>query len=119
VYTQTFRRLSDRALGALSGVVAAEDTSSSVMVELYAIDTDTPNIPFATARADATGAFLFENLPQRTYRFRAFVDRNGNGRWDGGQITPYRPAEALTWSTENPSWRARWESALADTLLIR
>jgi len=118
VYTQSFQRLSDRALGALSGVVAAKDTSGAIMVELYATDTNMPKTPFATTHADATGTFLFEYLPQHTYRFRAFVDRNGNGRWDGGQITPYRPAEPLTWSTTPPAWRARWESALADTLRI-
>ncbi len=118
VYTRTIRRVAERQLGSLSGAVTAEDTTGVIVVELYRTDGDTPTLPYATLPADASGGFLFENLPEGTYRFRAFVDRDANGHWDGGRVVPYRPAEPVIWSVEPPAWRARWESSLADTLRI-
>ncbi len=118
VFTQRFERISPRQLGDLSGTVTARDTSRVIVVELYVTGEQASARPYATTQADATGRFLFRDLPEHTYRFRAFVDHNGNGRWDVGTITPYRPAEPVAWATEAPSWRARWESALADTLRI-
>ena len=118
VYTRTFQRISDRDLGSLSGLVAADDTSGALVVELYATDDPAAPRPYATTQADTTGAFSFSNLREGTYEFRAFVDRNGNGRWDGGQILPFRPAEPVVWTTEALTARPRWDSALEDTLRI-
>lgn len=112
---QTFRRSPQSELGDLGGNVTAPD-SIAVVVELYRAERATP---LATAAPDATGAFLFRDLPEGTYRLRAFLDRDGDGAWDGGRLAPYRPAEPLTWSTETPAWRARWETTLADTLVVR
>ncbi len=118
VFARRFQRVPERRLGALSGVVAAADTIGGIVVELYRTGEQAALRPYAAAQADASGAFIFRNLPEGAYRFRAFVDRNRNGRWDGGAILPYTPAEPLIWGTEAPAWRARWESALADTLRI-
>ena len=118
VYTRVFQRISERDLGSLSGLVAAEDTSGTIVVELYATDTPAAPRPYATTQPDTTGAFSFPDLRERPYRFRAFVDRNGNGRWDGGQILPYRAAEPVVWTTETLAARPRWDTALEDTLRI-
>jgi uncharacterized protein (DUF2141 family) len=67
---------------------------------------------------DTTRQFTFERLPEDEYRFRAFLDRNGNGRWDGGRLVPYRPAEPIGWRTEPVSSRPRWNSVLDDALRI-
>jgi len=118
VYTRVFQRISERDLGSLSGLVAAEDTSGTIVVELYATDTPAAPRPYATTQPGATGAFSFSDLKEGPYRFRAFVDRNGNGRWDGGQILPYRAAEPVFWTTEPLAARPRWDTALEDTLRI-
>jgi hypothetical protein len=120
VYTRAFRRLAERSVGTLSGIAAADDTSGGgvLLVELYATENPNAPSPYATATPDATGAFSFGGLPEGPYRLRLFLDRNGNGRWDGGQIFPYQPAEPITWNTEAASVRARWDSALSDTLRI-
>ncbi len=118
VYTRVFQRISERDLGSLSGLVAAEDTSGTIVVELYATDTPAAPRPYATTQPDTTGAFSFPDLREGPYRFRAFVDRNGNGRWDGGQILPYRAAEPVVWTTETLAARPRWDTALEDTLRI-
>ena len=119
VYTRVFQRISDRDLGSLSGLVAAEDTSGALVVELYATDDPAAPRPYATTQPDTTGAFSFPDLIEGAYQFRAFVDRNGNGRWDGGQILPFRAAEPVVWTTEALTARPRWDTALEDTLRIR
>lgn len=118
VYTRAYRRISERALGSLSGITATDDTSGTLIVELYATEDPTAPSPYATTTPDSTGLFAFDNLPEGPYRFRLFIDRNGNGRWDGGQILPYERAEPVTWNTEAASVRARWDSALKDTLHV-
>ena len=116
-YTQLFRRLPERELGSLSGVVtAAADSSAPIVVELLSLG-DAVRV-LRRQRAGPDGRFLFERLPERQYGFRAFVDRRTNMRWDGGQIMPYRDAEPLTWTVEPLPWRARWENVLGDTLRI-
>ena len=118
VYTRVFQRIAERDLGTLSGIAATEDTSGVLVIELYATDAPTAPSPYALTNPDSTGAFAFDGLPEGPYRFRLFVDRNGNGRWDGGQIFPYQPAEPVIWNTEQASVRPRWDSALSDTLRV-
>lgn len=62
--------------------------------------------------------FVFSELPEGTFRFRAFVDRNENGRWDGGFIHPYEPAEPLTWSDGTTDSRPRWTNVISSPLRI-
>ena len=69
---------------------------------------------------DATGTFIFSNLPDKSqYNFRAFIDKNDNQTWDGGQLIPYLKAEPLTWYSDSLQVRARWEQVLSDTLRIK
>lgn len=108
------QRMSRRQLGSLSGVVQQNGPNSMIIVELYETSADSL---VATVAVDPEGAFQFTGLPEGAYRFRAFADRNGNGQWDAGALNPYRQAEPVTWA-EAPSWRARWDAALADTLRL-
>lgn len=125
VFARTFRRISNRQLGELSGTVTFADTTAHddgtrppFVVELYTDDNALARITPRRTRADADGQFLFEQLPEGPFRFRAFLDTNGNGRWDGGQLLPYRPAEPLTWSDGTMNTRPRWESVLETPLRI-
>ena len=119
VYTRTYRRISERDLGSLSGVVtSAGDTAAApIIIELITVE-DEERMVLRRQRAGPEGRFLFSNLPERTYHFRAFVDRQSNREWNAGRIIPYRDAEPLTWTAEPLPWRARWENALSDTLRI-
>ena len=118
-YTRTYRRISERNLGSLSGVVtsAGDTTAAPIIVELITVE-DEERTVLRRQRAGPEGRFLFKNLPERTYHFRAFVDRQPNRKWNPGRIIPYRDAEPLTWTAEPLPWRARWENALGDTLRI-
>ncbi|NBC87331.1 MAG: hypothetical protein GVY25_14185 [Bacteroidetes bacterium] len=88
-----------------------------IVVELYATDSTIPVDP----RQQVVGAdttFLFDALPEGTFRFRAFLDRNENGRWDPGRILPYEPAEPVTWTEQPAESRPRWTTVLPATLRI-
>ncbi|SHL07955.1 Ig-like domain-containing protein [Rhodothermus profundi] len=101
-------------LGSLSGVVQAADTTAPVIVELLP---ETPALPVQKQRLPpGGGTFHFESLPEGRFRVRAFLDYNGNQRWDGGQLLPYAPPEPLSWLPEPLQTRPRWEIAAGDTL---
>jgi len=101
-------------LGSLSGVVQAADTTAPIVVELLP---ETPTLPLRRQTLPPGGGmFHFEQLPEGRFRVRAFLDRNGNRRWDGGQLLPYEPPEPLRRLPEPLQTRPRWEVAAADTL---
>lgn len=117
VFTKRFQRLSDRDLGELSGFVFADNSTATVLLEVYSQDEGSA-VPRLVA-PDSTGRFIVDRLVDAgLYRFRAFADRNNNGRWDGGTVTPYQPAEPVFWYTAPEPVRARWETELPDTLRI-
>lgn len=88
-----------------------------VVVNLTAVES---SIPVAPRRLTTPPDSLFEfvELPEGRYRFRAHLDRNENGRWDGGQIQPYVPAEPVTWLREPLEARPRWTTELPVPLRI-
>jgi hypothetical protein len=99
-YTRLVRHLSPEALGAVSGAVqvasdssAADTTGAPVRVELYAAER-TRGAPLRTARPDSSGRFVFKNLPEASYRFRAFLDRRRQhlGRRPARPLPPRRAA---------------------------
>ncbi len=108
-YARTFTPLSAEARGELAGVVVAD--SGMVVVEAFA------GAARYTARAGAAGAFTLRGLPEGEVRLRVFVDRNGNGRWDGGRLFPYAPPEPLRFLDAPQRVRPRWET-IVDTLTI-
>lgn len=117
LYARTFQHMSPEEVGELTGTVLAADTSGRVVVELYPAGGNARTVLRRTV-ADDAGRFLFRNLPAGSYRLRIFLDRNANRQWDGGRIVPYVEAEPLTWSDTEYRVRARWETALPDTLRV-
>ena len=112
-YEQSFLRLTERELGSLSGVTLPG--GDSVRVELFSTS---PGSIYDYAAANEDGTFIFEGLPEKDFEIRAFIDRNGNSRWDGGVIYPYRPAEPIIWLEEPLTVRPRWDTAPSDTLRL-
>jgi hypothetical protein len=88
-----------------------------VVVELIPTESTIPLDPRRrSVPPDST--FVFRELPEGTFRFRAFLDRNRNGRWDGGRLRTYVPAEPVTWSGETVDSRPRWTNVLPAPLRI-
>lgn len=116
LHEQQFALPSSRDLGSLSGTVGPAADESPVVVEVY--EAGKRGRPLATVRADSAGNFSVSRLAEGAFHLRLFGDRNRNGRWDGGSLRPYRSAEPITWTAEPVMVRARWDSALADTLVF-
>jgi len=91
--------------------------SGPVVVEMTPMSSEI----FIEQRSQIVGAdttFLFEELPKGSYRFRAFLDRNENGRWDPGQIQPYEAPEPVAWSSSTTDSRPRWTTVVPTPLRI-
>ena len=88
-----------------------------VVVEMMATESTIPVEPRRQSVPPGS-TFVFENLPEGSFRFRAFHDRNDNGRWDGGLIRPSEPAEPITWSESATDSRPRWTNVLPAPLRI-
>ena len=115
IYSLTFERVSADVVGEISGVILGD--TGTVVVELHPVEVELI-VPMYQARTDTTGSFIFRYVPAGSYRIRAYRDSNENGRWDVGFLVPYRPSEAVIWRNEPIRVRARWETALPDTLRI-
>lgn len=90
---------------------------NSVAVELTTVESSLPVEPRQLTTPPGS-TFVFEALPEGQFRFRAYLDRNGNERWDPGQIQPYVPAEPVTWLEEPVTARPRWTTELPSSLRI-
>ena len=66
-----------------------------------------------TVAAEADGTFASGPLRPGDYRLRVLIDTDGDGRWDGGALTPYRPPEPVRILAEPVNVRARWETEVA------
>jgi hypothetical protein len=89
----------------------------AVAIELTAVESSIPVAPRRLTTSPGS-TFVFNQLPDGQYRFRAYLDRNENGRWDVGQIQPYRPAEPVTWVGEPVEARPRWTTELPAPLRL-
>ncbi len=111
-YTHHFARAGSHALGGLSGGVLP--VSVHTIIDLL---NPAGQILLSTT-ADSTGKFIFDGLPEGEYHIRAYIDANSNGRWDGGQVSPYVAPEPVTWLRAPERVRPRWNTTLGDTLRI-
>jgi uncharacterized protein (DUF2141 family) len=55
------------------------------------------------------GRYKFENVVPGTYRLRVLIDRNGDGRWNGGDPNLLVPAEPVYLHPKALQLRANWE----------
>ena len=87
----------------LSGV-----SDSTIIVELL----DKGDKPLKTVHADRSGNAEFFYLKPGVYYARAFVDRNGNGRWDTGDYDKDLQAEDVYYFPRNVECKAKFDVTL-------
>ncbi len=88
----------------LSGV-----SDSTVIVELL----DKSDKPIKTVRADQNGSVEFFYLKPNVYYARAFVDRNGNGKWDTGNFDQDLQPEDMYYYPRNIECKAKFDITLS------
>jgi len=108
-FVRTFERLRNDERGSIVGKIQGAGTSP-VWVELIPVPPSRLDLAFYRTQTDSSGQYVFKNLPEGTYRLRAFRDVNLNGKWDGGSLEPFAPAEHIVWSKEPIALRTRWEN---------
>ncbi len=108
--TRRYVRLTNDQTGGIVGTLVGADSTAYVQI---VPDVGTPLV----VRAGPEGTFSAVGLPAGSYRLRVFVDRNGNGRWDGGSLVPYVPPEPLRILPEAVSVRARWDTEIEPVAL--
>lgn len=115
-YTRTVVPLASDERGELAGVIAGVPSAGSEQTGPVLVEVRVGTTRRVVA-ADASGAYLVTGLPEGEVKLRAWVDRNGNGRWDGGRLAPYTPPEPVVFLDAPPRIRPRWET-VADTLVV-
>lgn len=108
-FVRTFERLRSDERGSIVGQIQ-DVGASSVWVELIPVPPSRLDVAFYRTQTDPSGRYVFKNLPEGSYRLRAFRDVNRNGRWDAGSLEPFTPAERIVWSKEPITLRTRWEN---------
>lgn len=96
-------QLSEEApTGTLSGAIATEEKN----FELQLLDDKLT--PVQSLRSPK-GRYKFENVTPGAYRLRVLIDRNGDGRWNGGDPNLLVPAEPVYLHPKPLQLRANWE----------
>ncbi len=101
-------------LGEIEGQVIVPDSLKPYPIIVEALAVGNQNQVIGKSRVDSGGVFLIPYLPEGQYTLRAFVDRNANGRWDGGGTRPFRFEEPLAIETRPIRVRKRWTSQGAE-----
>lgn len=65
-------------------------------------------------RLQGTGAWEIKDIPSGDYNLSAFRDSDGDGEYDYGSITPYRPGEVFTERPGGVQVRPRWTTTEVD-----
>ena len=81
---------------------------SNVVVELL----DKSDKPVQQVRRERDGSAQFFYVSPATYYARAFVDYNGNGRWDTGDYDANRQAEPVYYYPRELEAKAKWDVTL-------
>jgi len=139
--SRRYRRVTQRELGGLEGAVrvdtvalpSMQDRPSAVRVSARApsdsldapvvveiLPVSTPVFaPVRRLRVRPDSTFVFDALPDGRFHFRAFLDRNGNGRWDPGRLVPYVPSEPIARTRRPTDSRPRWTNVLSEPLRLQ
>ena len=120
VQSRTFRPAPESARGSLMGTVVLDSVlvvppGVRVGVEAWPEGAEEP----LRAVAGPDGRFALAALPAGAYRLRIWLDLDGDGRWSGGRLAPYRAAEPLLLLAEPERVRARWDTEIEDLVLTR
>ncbi|MEN3037951.1 MAG: Ig-like domain-containing protein [Candidatus Kryptonium sp.] len=99
-----FRTVDPLTFGGIEGSIICEDTVSQVII----IATETSKKKNFTVKARCNSKFTIDQIPQGKYLIEAFIDSNGNGKYDYGKAFPFLSPEKFTIYQDTVKVRARW-----------
>jgi len=110
--TYSFSTLNPDTLGSLCGMVALRDTTQegSILLSCKGVDGQLTYVK----RVRGPGPYTVDSLVCGRYILRAWLDRNGNHRFDRGKAFPFTPAELFTVYPDTVRVRARWKTEGVD-----
>ena len=112
LFTLSFSSVDVNNFGSISGRVNLSDTLVSHLM-LACIPEKEGAIPVMIL-INGSGLYTIDNLLPGAYRFEIWEDLHDNGKWDGGKLKPFLPAEPYRSYPDVINIRARWETAEVD-----
>jgi hypothetical protein len=111
IMVRHFRMMEEKLMGSIGGRVRRGDTTiapgaGAVIVEVRGLSG--AGAGSRHVRADSSGGFLVDALPEGLYVLSAFIDANGNGVHDCGYPWPLRFAEPFGLCADTLKVRPRW-----------
>lgn len=99
--------LQQRDLGKISGKILNYEGELSGLIYIVATDIDRSHSYGVVSAGDS---FSFEGIRDGYYTLKAWIDINGNGKYDLGQINPLLLPEPFWFSPDTLKVRKRWEN---------
>lgn len=104
----TFFIVSNKELGEVSGTINFTPRGFPVILKLNALHGKKITL---TTQLQNSNQFYFPFVPEGEYQLQGFVDKNKNGRFDNGWLTPFHFCEPFTFSEDTIRVRKRWETS--------
>ncbi len=105
VLTLNFTTDSDLDYSAVSGKVKNTLPADNTFVVLDNADNVKVNYK---NRVGTDGSFSFKRIVPGKYLIWSFIDKNGNEKYDSGNVYPFIPAEKFSYYPDTLNVRARW-----------
>ncbi|MDA1028947.1 MAG: Ig-like domain-containing protein [Bacteroidetes bacterium] len=113
--TGFFQFATDRQLGSLSFVAKTEPDRSSRNLIVEGFDASNKSVLLFKNVISGGNHVVIDKLPGGKRLFLRVI-WSSKTRWFPGQLSPWLPADPLTWIDVKEPIRARWETALPDTV---
>lgn len=110
ILTYAFATIGQDTLGSMSGEIVLKHPVDSLYAVMMTFLPTREGVKKNIRIAPGVDSFFVELLPGN-YTISAFVDRNNNGVYDYGSLTPYRLSEPFTAQSDTIRVRTRFESA--------
>jgi hypothetical protein len=112
-FTSIYNRVSDKFTGSFK--IKSLEEYSKIKLLLATFNPkivlqvlDTKDTPIMTKKAEEKGT-IFENLKPGDYYIRMFIDENGNGKWDTGELASHKQPEQVYYYPKKLTLMANWE----------
>jgi hypothetical protein len=91
----------------ISGEVTDPDSSAEGYIYVSAVAVKNTQNRYRTGM-ESPGSYVLRQMLPGDYFLQAFRDRDGNGRYTYGSVTPYTPAERFVQLPDTIRIRSRW-----------